>query len=382
MAPATIRAWSRVHTWTSLVCTAFLLMLCVTGLPLIFHDEIEAALNPLEWRPARPGGPLLLLDAVLAIALAERPGEVPIFMSFDTDRPVVNVTTGPRPDAAEQEMHFASFDRTSGALVPPAERGEDVMHFLLQLHTDLFLGLPGMLFLGTMGLLLVAAVVSGIVLYAPFMRRQPFGVLRVNRSPRLKWLDYHSLLGIVTVAWVLVVGLTGVINTLATPIIALWKNEQLAGMASQHAGDAGIGGRSSLDAAVAQAQAAAPGMILQFVAFPGSDFSTSHHYAVFLHGATPLTTHLITPALIDAGSGELVAMREMPWYTKALSLSKPLHFGDYGGLQLKMLWAALTLVTTVVLGSGLYLWLVRRRAGESVQAALERLAGSPAAVAE
>lgn len=382
MAPATIRTWSRVHTWTSLVCTAFLLMLCVTGLPLIFHDEIEAALNPLEWRPAQPGGPLLALDEVLAISLASRPGEVPIFMSFDTDRPVVNVTTGPRPDAAEHEMHFASFDRTSGALVPPAERGEDVMHFLLQLHTDLFLGLPGMLFLGAMGLLLVAAVVSGIVLYAPFMRRQPFGVLRVNRSPRLKWLDYHNLLGIVTVAWVLVVGLTGVINTLATPIIALWKNEQLAELTAEHAAGAAVSARSSLDAAIAKAQAAAPDRVLQFVAFPGSTYSTSHHYAVFLHGATPLTTHLITPALIDAGSGELVAMREMPWYTKALSLSKPLHFGDYGGLLLKGLWAALTLVTIVVLGSGLYLWVVRRRAGESDQAALERLAVSPAAVAE
>jgi hypothetical protein len=106
------------------------------------------------------------------------------------------------------------------------------MHFLLQLHTNLFLGLPGRLFLGAMGLLFVAAVVSGIVLYAPFMRRQPFGVLRVNRSARLKWLDYHNLLGIVTIAWVLVVGLTGVVNTLATPIIGLWKNEQFAELAA------------------------------------------------------------------------------------------------------------------------------------------------------
>ena len=376
MAPTTIRAWSRVHTWTSLVCTIFLLMLCVTGLPLIFHDEIDAALNPAEWRPANPGGPLLALDEVLAIALERQPGEVPIFLSFDTDRPVVNVTTGPRPEAAEHEMHFASFDRTSGDLVPPAERGEDVMHFLLQLHTDLFLGLPGMLFLGAMGLLFLAAVVSGIVLYAPFMRRQPFGVLRANRSARLKWLDYHNLLGIVTVAWVLVVGLTGVVNTLATPIIALWKNEQLAELTAEYATGAAVARRSSLDAAVAKAQAAVPDRILQFVAFPGSTFSTSHHYAVFLHGATPLTTHLITPAIIDATSGELVAMREMPWYTKALSLSKPLHFGDYGGLLLKILWAALTLVTIVVLGSGLYLWLVRRRAGEVDPVALERLATS------
>lgn len=380
MAPSAIRTWSTVHTWTSLVCTAFLLLLCLTGLPLIFHDEIESALNPAQWRPAHPDGPALPLDDVLAIALERRVGEVPIFMSFDTDRPVVNVTTGPRPDATEREMHFASFDLTNGAVVPPAERGHDVMEFLLQLHTDLFLGLPGMLFLGAMGLLFIAAVVSGVVLYAPFMRRQSFGVLRVRRSPRVKWLDHHNLLGIVTVAWVLVVGLTGVINTLATPIIALWKDQQLAELTTQYAGGSPTVRRSSLDAAVATARAAAPGMELQFVAFPGSGFSTDHHYAVFLHGNTPLTTHLITPAIIDAATGEFVALREMPWYSKALSLSKPLHFGDYGALPLKILWAALTLVTIVVLGTGLYLWLVRRRAGETDIAALEQLAASPAEV--
>jgi uncharacterized iron-regulated membrane protein len=382
MAPSTIRAWSSVHSWTSLVCTVFLLMLCVTGLPLIFHDEIDAALNPARWQPAHPGGPLLALDQVLEIALERRPGEVPLFMSFDTDRPVVNVTSGPRPDAAEHEMHFASFDRTSGAVVPPAERGEAFMHFLLQLHTDLFLGLPGMLLLGIMGLLFVAAVVSGIVLYAPFMRRQPFGVLRVHRSPRLKWLDHHNLLGIVTVAWVLVVGLTGVVNTLATPIIALWKDEQLAELVAQHADDPSTTERSSLDAAVATARSAAPGMVLQFVAFPGGDFSTNHHYAVFLHGATPLTTHLVAPAIIDAATGELVAMRPMPWYSKALFLSKPLHFGDYGGLLLKVLWAALTIMTIVVLCSGLYLWLARHRAGDAEAAVLESIATSAMATTE
>jgi uncharacterized iron-regulated membrane protein len=46
----------------------------------------------------------------------------------------------------------------------------------------------------------------------------------------------------------------------------------------------------------------------------------------------------------------------MPWYAKILLLSQPLHFGDYGGLPLKIIWAILDLMTIVVLGSGLYLW--------------------------
>ncbi|MGE3850086.1 MAG: PepSY-associated TM helix domain-containing protein, partial [Gammaproteobacteria bacterium] len=209
-----VRRWSFVHTWSSLVCTLFLLMLCLTGLPLVFDDEIASALNPDAWSPAEPGA-ARSLDSLLAGALAARPGEVPLFMSFDEDRPVVNVTTAASLDPPANGYTLASFDRISGASVPRGTRGEAVMEFLLRLHTDLFLGLPGMLFLGAMGLLFALAVVSGIVLYAPFMRRLSFGTLRLHKSSRTRWLDYHNLLGIVTVAWVLVVGLTGVVNTLA-----------------------------------------------------------------------------------------------------------------------------------------------------------------------
>ncbi len=118
--------------------------------------------------------------------------------------------------------------------------------------------------------------------------------------------------------------------------------------------------RASLNAAVERARQALPGMSLQFVAFPGTDYTTDHHYAVFFHGDTPLTTHMITPALIDIRTGELAAVAPMPWYVKTLSLSQPLHFGDYGGLALKILWALLDLATIVILGSGLYLWLAKK----------------------
>ena len=44
MSRTTIRIWYLIHKWSSLIPTAFLLMLCVSGLPLIFHDEIDAAI--------------------------------------------------------------------------------------------------------------------------------------------------------------------------------------------------------------------------------------------------------------------------------------------------------------------------------------------------
>lgn len=329
MKARTIRAWSWVHKWSSLVSTVFLLMLCVTGLPLVFTHELDEVLLHEPWQPKNPDGPLLDLDQVLSAALALHPGEVPAFMSFDEDRPVVNVTSR-APDAPAGQYSFEPIDQTSGE-VAPLVAGHPVMEFLLQLHTDMFLGLAGMLFLGAMGLMLVAALVSGVVLYAPFMRRLPFGTVRASKAARTRWLDYHNLLGVVTLAWVLVVGTTGVVNTLATPIIAFWKDTALKELTVAYDAPAPAGRRASLDAAVKRAQAALPGMTLQFVAFPGSTYSTDHHYAVFFHGDTPLTKHMTTPALIDARTGELAAVASMPWYVKTLSLSQPLHFGDYGG---------------------------------------------------
>jgi uncharacterized iron-regulated membrane protein len=86
-----------------------------------------------------------------------------------------------------------------------------------------------------------------------------------------------------------------------------------------------------------------------------------HHYLIWTKGGTPLRARLFTPVLIDARTGALTAAVQMPWYLRALEVSRPLHFGDYGGLPLKIIWALLDLVTIVVLASGLYLWLSRRR---------------------
>jgi uncharacterized iron-regulated membrane protein len=118
---------------------------------------------------------------------------------------------------------------------------------------------------------------------------------------------------------------------------------------------------SSIDAAIAAARKALPGGALISFFFPGAGFATPHHYAVFARGDRPLTAQLFYAALIDAETGQLSATLEMPWYAKVLLLSQPLHFGDYGGLPLKIVWAAFDLIAIGVLVSGLILWATRRR---------------------
>jgi len=355
-----IRTWYLVHKWTSLVCTIFLLLLCITGLPLIFYHEIDHLTGHAAEPPKLQGAPNANLDRIVATGLAKNPGNVVQFLSFDDEEPLVFLTLGATPTTEDPRVGLTLDARTAQVFeVPPFDEG--FMYVLFKLHTDLFAGLPGMLFLGAMGLLFVVAVVSGIVVYGPFMRRLDFGTVRKTKSTRIRWLDLHNLLGVVTLAWAAVVGLTGVVNTLATPIIGLWQYQELAPIIATYKDKKPPAHLASVEAAVRTVKAAAPHMTPSFVAFPGTSFSSPHHYVVFMHGDSALTSKLLTPALVDAETGDLTVMKPAPWYVAALLLSQPLHFGDYGGMPMKIIWAVLDVVTIIVLGSGVYLWWGRRR---------------------
>ncbi len=211
-----------------------------------------------------------------------------------------------------------------------------------------------------MGLVFAVAIISGAVVYGPFMRRIEFGTIR-SRSSTLGTLDLHNLVGIVTAVWALAVAITGVLNTVALPLFGSWRAETLAGLLASHAGKPPLTTLSSVDQAVAIAQATLPGKKVESVIFPNNRFGSPRHYLIWTKGTTPLTARLFTPVLVDAESGMLTLAPDMPGYLRALQISRPLHFGDYGGWPLKVLWALLDIATIVVLLSGLYLWLKRAR---------------------
>ena len=195
----------------------------------------------------------------------------------------------------------------------------------------------------------------------PFMRKL-LGAVRGTAVPGQ--LDLHNLLGIATVVWVLVVGVTGVINTLDRPLLGYWQMTEVTDMLQPWKGKPKPAALRPVDDAVRAAEAAEPDMAVRFVAFPATPFAGPHHYMVFMRGQTPLTGRLLKPLLIDVETAQVSAAKDMPWYLTALLLSQPLHFGDYGEMPLKILWALFDLLAIVVLLSGLYLWWKKRDMAE------------------
>ena len=336
LTPNTLKTWTWLHKWSSLVCTVFMLLLCLTGLPLIFHHEIGHLLGTEVEAPAMPKDtPHASLDKVLELARAQHPDRIVQFVSKSDETDDIWYVTMTHTPANTDDFRTVIVDARSTELLAPQLRfDEGFMWVMFKLHVDLFAGLPGKLFLGFMGLLLLVAIVSGVVLYAPFMRKLDFGTVRRDRTARVKWLDLHNLLGIVTLVWLFVVGATGMINTWADLVIKYWQHDQLSSVLAPYQGQPTVAAaerapvQQSLDAALRQV----PGSKLSFIAFPGTSYSSPHHNTVFLRGDEPLTSKLLHPVLVDAKTSAVTAAPQIPWYLTALLVSQPLHFGDYGGM--------------------------------------------------
>ncbi len=363
-----IKRWFWWHRWSSLICTLFLLMLCLTGLPLIFTEELTHALSDDPPYTVLPNNtPLKNFNELSKTAHQLYPGHAISSIYLDEHEPQVWLSMIPNIKDDPKFTHTIQFDARTGAIRKdnPAENvaPKTFMDIMFELHVDMFMELPGELFLGFMGLLFVISIISGVVLYGPFMKKLDFGEIRAHRSSRLKWLDLHNLLGIATTVWLLVVGATGVFNDLSTPLFGLWQMTDVKTMLDSYKGKTtpGTAELSPIQESFEVAQKALPTMKVVSIVYPGNIYGSPYHYLFWAQGNTPLTSRLYSPILVDARSGKLDKVLEMPFYLRALEVSRPLHFGDYGGMPLKVLWALFDVVAIVVLISGVYLWVVRRK---------------------
>ena len=224
-----------VHTWSSLACTVFLLLSCVTGLPLIFADEIEAwqgaAQGAGQVPPVGPAAASPTLDAIVGNARLRYPHDQVRFLFLCDDEGTATVVMAPADTPSRAADHWLGFDRRTGALLddapPPARQPWTFMRLMRALHVDLAAGAAGRWLLAAVCVLFVLATLSGAALYGPYMRTLAFGSIRAGR-PRIRRLDVHNLLGIATLTWVLVMGVTGLLNELADPLSAQWRQREIA----------------------------------------------------------------------------------------------------------------------------------------------------------
>lgn len=126
-----IRRWYWIHKWSSLICTAFMLLLCVTGLPLIFFHEIDQAMGRSVAPPELTGAAgRVSLDQIVQDAGQRNPDDVVTFLMRDEDEPAAwSVTLAPAPDSLEASA-FYTYDIRTGEFLNAYPLEQGFMHVM------------------------------------------------------------------------------------------------------------------------------------------------------------------------------------------------------------------------------------------------------------
>ncbi|HEY0467900.1 MAG TPA: PepSY-associated TM helix domain-containing protein, partial [Polyangiaceae bacterium] len=276
MTPSTTRRLLALHRWCGLLVSANLLVLALTGLILIFHDEIDAALGVMP--EARAGAASITISGALALANGTNPRAKPVFLFQDqAEHPglvFVGLSEGTRRLADAKPV---AVDLREGQVFKDLNLEGSFTGIVLKLHSELLAGPAGRLLVGLVALAFLVSLISGAIVYGPTMKKFSFGLLRRDKSRRTRFADLHKLLGAASLGWTFVVAGTGLMLSLGSVLLQLYSVTELAALGAPYAHEPIVTDLNTVDQAVAQAERGAPGRHWSIVALPGSDLASPRH---------------------------------------------------------------------------------------------------------
>ena len=357
-----VRRLYALHKWTALITGLFVLVLSLTGAAAMFREDIDLFLTPTRMVPANDEaleGSLPLQESLSAVRTrypdaALNTLEIPA-------RNDVALTVVLRDDTTSREVFVDRFTAT----ITGQRTGETVANVLRQTHVRFyFFSWQGRVAVGMFGIALLISSVTGLLLYGPFMKGLAFGTIRRKRL-QLAVADWHKLLGIVTLVFNVVIAITGVVLGLEnlqrfSPVVrdALHPGPPPALLEATRA--AAIS-NISIDSAISSASAALPGVSFTRVALPSE---ARRYYRLRGSHDSRWTQQVSSDAVVHATSGDVLwshDARTGRLITRAYNLNEPLHFGTFGGLTVRVLYAILGIASGGLSVLGFWLWILKRR---------------------
>lgn len=368
------RSWLyRIHRWVSLICALFFLLLCITGLPLLFKDEI-ATWNMVTQMPkhivgyddlwnALPSGKLQLSqqypqNLIKAVSADSEKGQ----LLFRVENPGEHQQDHARMKMGGQQLVFDPtsnivFDHNHIAVKYPIVRS--FMHWMHILHLRLGVGQAGMMFLGIFCALSAGAIFSGVILYWPMMKKTSWGTIR-DISKCLFLADSHKFIGMIAWIWSLLLCISGtMIVVFSIGYGSYLHTVEMQG--NQYFSQLPAGGsQRSFSEAMIWVQQNYQDRNLLSVEYPKQG---ENYYAFYLTPNKETEEDFMGQKVLLSGSDatDLFYTQPLPKYLLIAAVFLNLHIHNHPTLFLKMLWLCYLILTLGTIISGLWIYFEKKR---------------------
>jgi uncharacterized iron-regulated membrane protein len=226
--------------------------------------------------------------------------------------------------------------------------------WLLALHMHLHVGGWGYLVTGLAGAGLFLLGLTGLYVYRDGFRALLSVPVRRHQGWRLGWSGLHKWLGVVSIYFSLILGLTGAIYsfTIAPGQIAAPKPQ---------AAQFDLGQLSAVEPALSSASERFPGSEILRVSFPAT--MKAAVTVLILHRDAPVWRKFSRMEFEPIG-GAVRSVHDAASATpkeKFSAMLSPLHFGFYGSPMVKWLYTIGGFAPALLTVSGILIWFIRTR---------------------
>lgn len=347
-----------IHSYTGLISGILLLLVSLSGLFLVFNREIDRImLNHLHI--VEPEEEPVSLDTIANKVKMQFPEAD--YMRFRTlpSRPdeSVEISVEYDEDKFPDLWHFAYYNPYTGEFLGKVNEGgmDNPSGWLLYFHYSLFMGKAGMLLVALLSLALMVSIVTGFLVYRKYILKVLTFQISVDfQNWRKASSGLHRVLGVWALLFNLVIAVSGFWMLRDVFTYDFYTNEEKPFIHEK------VNLSASFDYFKYEAEKAAPGMQVVSIHPPG--LSKDPLIVYLKDPSRPLyasenrvefdtkTNKVIKTWLADEAS--LGETSEMVLYS--------LHFGQYGGMPLKIVYGIFAALTCTLTITGFMLWWRRK----------------------
>jgi len=352
--PRPVAFW--LHNLFGLKLSLFLAFVCLTGTIATVAHEIEWLYKPevraSAFTPGTEDWGALWAAAERAYPEATLTG----IGSYDRSHSAYFAKSIAARDAAGEDFNIY-VDPGTGR-VTGHEYGRSLQDAMRALHYYLFIpGDVGFYLVTSLGFVLLGSLVTGLLVYKKFWRgffRKP----RLSRNLRTATGDLHRLGGLWSIWFVAIIALTSIYYFFEWS--GLDWNSEPASVPESHF----VETASAADIArwVQMARTAKPGLGITAIALP---YEPGEPVVVQGHWKAVLVRERADAVFIDPVTNRIVGLRtahEMGAGERIVHTVDPLHFGTFGGLATRLIWALFGLFLTGLAGTGACIYAKRTQA--------------------
>jgi len=357
--PATVKRALSAHAAIGLLAGALLYLVCLSGTVLVLYDEWQRWEQPAapEMAEISPAAVQRGMEAVLASEAGATP-TTHLYVHLPTaDLPRTTITTDTNAFHIDQ----------SGAIAVPEENLWS--EFLYALHYTLNLpALVGITIVGALGALMLALAISGVIAH-PKIFRDAFRLRARGGGGGVGIADWHNRLSVWTLPFSLAIALTGAVIGLATLAVYAIAAASYGGdveavyapiFGDEPATDPAPAPVPDITGVLGHMAAEYPDVAVTYVILHDPGTAGQHVQIVGGHARRLIFGEYYafgadgefhgTAGIADGALGQ-----------QAAASVYSLHFGDYGGLPIKLAYILFGLALTAVSATGVYIWLGKRR---------------------